>query len=308
MLSEREIIKLITGKTGAPRDDVALGIGDDAAVLQPRSGHELVVCADTLVAGVHFPDGTAPSAIGHKALAVNLSDLAAMGAEPGWALLALTLPEADEAWLREFATGFSELATRFEVMLVGGDTTRGPLTVSVTALGQVPAGGALRRAGARPGDALCVSGTLGDAALALAQWRAGGVRDVELAARLDLPEPRVALGLALRGIAHAAIDVSDGLLSDLRKLIEADGLGATVEIEQLPRSERFAASGGTTEMMLGGGDDYELLFALPAAALPGLAAHSVTRIGTVEAERGVRCVDGTGRPVKVTAAGYEHFG
>ena len=211
-LDEFGIIRRHFYRNAPVRDDVVAGIGDDAAVLRVPTGQELVVCTDTLVAGRHFPGTTTPGAIGHKVLAVNLSDLAAMGAEPAWVTLALTLPDYDEAWMDAFMQGFFELADRCHVALVGGDTTRGPLSVTVQATGFVPAGQALMRHGAQPGDHIYVTGTLGDAGLALLQGEqaAGDLRQ-----RLDYPEPRLQAGLALRGLATSVIDVSDGLLLSL---------------------------------------------------------------------------------------------
>ncbi len=303
MFPESELIAVFASAAGAARDDVVVGIGDDAAVVRPPAGAEIVVCTDTLVEGVHFLPGADASALGHKALAVNLSDLAAMGAEPAWATLALTLPQADRDWIHRFATGFTELARRFSVMLVGGNTSRGPLSVTVQAIGHVPAGAAIRRDGARPGDALCVSGTLGDAALALHKLQAG-TDPGALRARLERPEPRIALGLALRGRAHAAIDLSDGLSTDLTRLVAASGCGAGVEASSLPASESFRRLGGTEEMQLNGGDDYELLFAIEPDALDGLDA---VRIGTVEAKAGVRLRLADGSTVPLVSGGFEHF-
>ena len=301
MTSEAELIALFAARTGAARADVVLGIGDDAAVLAPRAGHELVLCTDTLVAGVHFPEVTDAASIGHKSLAVNLSDLAAMGAEPAWATLALTLPAPDADWVAAFADGFCALAARHGLQLVGGDMTRGPLSVTVTAAGQVPAGGALSRAGARAGDALFVTGALGEAALALAALQRGAEPAPGLRARLDRPDPRVADGLALRGIASAAIDVSDGLLRDLDRLLAGTRLGATVLLDALPRSDAFVAAGGVTGMQLHGGDDYELLFTARADCPRG------TRIGAIEPTPGVICIDGAGRPVTTERRGYDAF-
>lgn len=301
MSSEAELIEILSAHTGAARADVVLGIGDDAAVVQQPAGHELVLCTDTLVAGVHFPDDTPADAIGHKALAVNLSDLAAMGAEPMWTLLSLTLPEPDSDWVTAFARGFGALAERFGVQLVGGDTTRGPLSITVQVAGSVPTGGALRRGTAQAGDALFVSGPLGDAALALMRLQRGEPVPPALRERLDRPEPRVELGVALRGVATAAIDVSDGLLTDLTRLLQGAGLGATVEVESVPRSAAFVAEGGVAGMQLHGGDDYELLFAAPADIGLGV------RIGTVEAMPGIVCVDRAGRPLAIEGRGYDAF-
>ena len=228
-LTESELIARFFRSCSAQRRDVALGIGDDAAVLECPAGTQLVATTDTLVAGRHFPDGTPAAAIGHRALAVNLSDLAAMGARPAWALLALTLPAADEHWLTEFAAGFGALARAHDVTLAGGDTTRGPLCITVQLLGHVPQRRALTRAGGRPGDLVFVSGTPGDAAagLAVVQGRLAAPPDSGqyLRERFLLPTPRVALGERLRGYARACIDVSDGLLGDAGKLAAASGAG-----------------------------------------------------------------------------------
>ncbi len=300
-MTEADLIAILRAHTGAERGDVVLGIGDDAAVVRPRAGHDLVLCTDTLVAGVHFPNDTPADAVGHKALAVNLSDLAAMGAEPTWALLNLTLPEPDADWVTAFARGLGALAGRFGVQLIGGDTTRGPLSISVQVAGEVPSGGALRRGTAQVSDALFVSGPLGDAALALKKVQRGDAVPPALRDRLDRPEPRIECGLKLRGVASSAIDVSDGLLTDLARLLHGTGLGATIDVEALPRSTAFVAEGGVVGMQLYGGDDYELLFSAPADAAVGV------RIGTVEATPGVVCVDRAGRPLVIEGKGYDAF-
>lgn len=294
------------------RRDVLLGIGDDAAWLAPQPGSGLVVTVDTLIEAVHFPVGTAPGDIAHKALAVNLSDLAAMGAVPAWFTLALSLPSADDAWLRAFAADLFALADRFDVELVGGDTTRGDMSVTVQAMGF--ADQVLKRDGARAGQAIMVSGTLGDAALALARTQAGESVDARLSARLNRPEPRVALGRGLVGLAASAIDVSDGLYADLGHILAASGCGATVQLDALPRSEAFAAAAPDSAWaLLGAGDDYELCFTVDTARLPEvheLAATigvPVTRIGTTEAVPGLRCVGANGALVTVGTVGYDHF-
>ncbi len=310
-LSEFALIERFFRRLGARRDDVALGVGDDCALLAPAAGQRLAVSIDTLVEGVHFLPDVDPAALGHKALAVGLSDLAAMGAEPAWATLALTLPEVDSAWLQGFADGFGALARRFGLALVGGDTTAGPRSVSVQVHGLVPAALALRRDGARPGDRLFVSGTLGDAGLVLRQRLAGAVPEAGLAARLDRPEPRVALGLALRGIASAAIDLSDGLASDLTQLLRRSGVGATVDLNELPRSAPVAASGDWS-LPLSSGDDYELCFCVPSERIAdltkGMAALDVPvqAIGRIEAGQGAhwRLPDGGELHPE---SGWEHF-
>lgn len=292
---------------------VKLGVGDDAAILEVPAGHELIVTTDTLVAGRHFDVATDPAGIGWKSLAVNLSDLAAMGAQARWVTLALTLEQVDEAWLGAFAAGFGELARRHDVSLVGGDTTRGPLSLTVTAMGVVPAGTALRRDGARAGDVVCVTGTLGDAAMAL---RLGaGVDAPGLRTRLDRPQPRLAAGRALRGLAHAAIDLSDGLAGDLAHVLGASGVGAIIEVDRLPASKDFlrhlTADMSRVTLQAQGGDDYELCVCLPAeaierahAALDGLP---LTVVGRITAERGLRFVDGAGATIAVPLHGYRHF-
>lgn len=301
----------------ADRDDVRLGIGDDAAILQVPDGQQLVVTMDTLNSGVHFPADSAPADIGWKALAVNLSDLAAMAATPAWCTLSLSLPEPDAVWLEGFLDGFLGLATLHGIALVGGDTTRGPLSISVAAHGLAGHGQALRRDGAQVGDDIWVTGTLGDAAAALWQWRTSAVADPWLRARLDRPTPRVATGQALRGRAHAAIDVSDGLLADLAHVCRASGVGAEVEAQALPASGALVAAypdaAARRILQASGGDDYELCFTAPpqrhadivaAAAASGTAA---TRIGRVAAGSGVRLLDADGRVLRLPGNGFEHF-
>ena len=318
-LSEFALIERYFRSCGAQRTDVALGVGDDAALLRVPVGCELVAATDTLVAGVHFPQDSPADSIGHRSLAVNLSDLAAMGARPAWALLALTLPQADEAWLGEFATGLGELARSHEVALVGGDTTRGPLCVTVQLLGFVPAGGALTRSGARAGDVLFVSGTCGDAAagLAIEQRRLTGPPEVRswLRERFLRPAPRVALGEQLRGFASACIDVSDGLLADAGKLASASHVGVELSYSEVPLSEPLAALLGerrARELALTGGDDYELCFAVPPHNIARLLAQlppqdwRYTRIGALRAAPGASVV-GDGTVMEFSHSGYEHF-
>ena len=309
------IERFFTGR-GATRDDVRLAVGDDAALLAPRPGAELVLALDTVVAGIHFPADVGGRPVGHRVLAANLSDLAAMGAEPAWALLGLTLPAVDQGWLGDFASGFDELARRFGVALVGGDTTRGPLSATVTLAGWVPAGAALRRSGARPGDELWVSGTPGDAGagLAILQGRlaADGAAREELVRRFLLPEPRVRLGLALRGIATACIDISDGLAGDLAKLCRAGGVGAELDAARLPRSAALQSAAGdaaAVRFALSAGDDCELLFAAPPAArrrIEQLDPAAAPRcIGEITARPGLR-LDGTDLERDVVH-GFDHF-
>jgi thiamine-monophosphate kinase len=317
-LSEFEIIKrYFTG----PAPGAVLGVGDDAAILRARRRTQLVVTADMLVAGRHFRHGADPGRLGHKALAVNLSDIAAMGATPRWATLSLALPEADERWLSAFARGFLRLARQHGVDLVGGDTTRGPLNISVQVIGEAPAGCALRRDGARRGDDVWVSGTLGDAALALVGSRIPLARAerARLERRLDTPIPRLALGAALRGLAHSAIDVSDGLVADLGHICERSGVGATVHFDRIPVSavaRRFRARAAGRAAIVAGGDDYELAFtAAPRrrAAITRIARRlriRLTRIGRITGQRGgqpVTVVDPDGRPMALAKTGYKHF-
>ncbi|MGH8146183.1 MAG: thiamine-phosphate kinase [Rhodanobacteraceae bacterium] len=321
---EFHLIESIRARTASQRDDVALGIGDDAALLDVPAGRKLVACADSMVEGVHFLHGTAPEDLGWKSLAVNLSDIAAMGAEPAWALLALTLPDADAGFVERFADGFSALARLHDVALVGGDTTQGPLSITVTALGFVPDGAALTRGGARAGDAVFVTGTLGDAAGTLKGLRDRGPGTGDqtapdarsLMARLHRPEPRIAAGLALRGLANACIDVSDGLLADLGHVCDASGVGAEIEIEALPLSSALAATfdeAARRQFALAGGDDYELCFTVPASSAREVAAIAaalglrMTRIGRIVADTGVRVLGADGVIVETPHAGWEHF-
>lgn len=310
------IARYLTGR-GARRDDVSLGVGDDAAIVRPRAGSDLALAADTLVAGRHFPDGFDAGDVGHRVLAVNLSDLAAMGAEPAWALLTLSLPAADAAWLDAFASALDALAKRFDTALVGGDTTAGPLTATIAIAGYLPAGKGLKRAGARPGDEVWVSGTPGDAAagLAVLQGRLAGPGEAlaALEARFRRPEPRVALGRALLDVATACIDVSDGLLGDLEKLCTASGVGADLERRALPLSDALLAAAGPGPALrhaLGGGDDYELLFTLP----PGTATAAFARAGGVPLRCIGRIQDGRGvtldgdPPGRELGHGFDHFG
>jgi thiamine-monophosphate kinase len=303
-----------------PARSAALGVGDDCALLVPKAGTTLAVTTDMLLAGRHFFADADPEALGHKALAVNLSDLAAMGADPCWALLAIALPAEDDAWLDAFARGFFALAERFGVELVGGDTNRGPLAIAITAMGEVPQGLALRRGGARAGDDVWLSGATGEAALALAHLegraRLEGTALAECLSRLHRPEPRVELGGRLRGIAHAAIDVSDGLLADLAHVAGASGLGAEVSLPAVPRAAALAACADerlARECLLAGGDDYELVFTAPPGkraeveALARELALPLARIGgTVAGAAGVRLLDAEGAAV-AAPRGWDHF-
>ncbi|WP_447732728.1 thiamine-phosphate kinase [Rhodanobacter soli] len=320
---EFRLIERLRELTAQPRDDVRIGIGDDAAVLAPPPGKELVVAIDTLVEGVHFPPGTAAADIGWKALAVNLSDLAAMGASPAWALLALTLPSADAAFVEGFAEGFAKLAQPHRLALVGGDTTRGPLTISVAVHGFVPPGQALTRAGARVGDAVLVTGTLGDAAAGLHALQhpprdddgRAGLRGF-LIERFNRPTPRLAVGTALRGQATACVDVSDGLLADLGHICVASGVAAEIEAALLPRSSALLELYDDTTALhfaLSGGDDYELCFTAPAARVAELQAGlarlgcGATKIGRIVEGEGVRVRAADGAPLATDRPGWEHF-
>ena len=318
--SEFELIGKYFAKLGAERSDVRVGVGDDGAVLAPPASRELVVVTDTLVEGVHFPAGSPPASIGHRAFAVNLSDIAAMGAEAAWALLALTLPVSDADWLEEFARAAGDLCRRHGVALVGGDTTRGPLAMTVTIIGIVPVGVALQRRGGKPGDALFVTGSPGDAAagLALEQNRLHVVDPMSaqiLRDRFLFPTPRCEVGVALRGLASACIDVSDGLGGDLEKLCAASGCGAEIDAVALPVSESLVTAVGrevAREYALTGGDDYELLFSVPLARL-GAMTHAValglgpvSRIGTLVSGNGVR-VSARGGVMQFSGSGFDHF-
>jgi thiamine-monophosphate kinase len=302
--SEFELIRKYFDR---PARSAVLGVGDDAALLQPGAGMELAAATDLLIEGRHFRAGAEPRALGHKALAVNLSDMAAMGAAPRWAMLALALPAADAGWLDAFARGFFELARRFGVDLIGGDTVRGPagcpISICVSIFGEVPAGLALYRAGAQAGDDIWVSGELGGAALGLAQ-----PDNAPAARRLHEPEPRVELGERLRGLANAAIDVSDGFAQDLGHILERSGLGAVVHYESLPR---FA--GAAPAQVLSGGDDYELVFTARQerrAEIETLArelALSLARVGSIQkGEPKLRILDRDGGPM-AAARGFDHF-
>ncbi|MBN8885854.1 MAG: thiamine-phosphate kinase [Rudaea sp.] len=319
-MAEFALIDLIRARCEIAREDVRLGIGDDAALLAVPAGQALAVSTDTLVSGVHFPKDTPPRDIGWKALAVNLSDLAAMGATPAWATLALTLPQADREWVSAFADGFAALAGEFKLALVGGDTTQGPLAITVTVHGFVPEHLALRRDGAQAGDAVLVTGTLGDAAAGLRLLHDAahdGRQRTALVDRLDRPTPRVAQGLLLRGRAHACIDVSDGLLADLGHICAASGVGAEIEAELLPASPALLGlfdDEARIALQLGGGDDYELCFtaseALASELLSDLARSGcgATRIGRIVADPGIRVRNGAGGEVRIGRAGWEHFG
>jgi len=316
--SESELIERYFNGLGAARADVALGIGDDAALVQVPSGVELALTTDSLVAGVHFEAGAPARSLGHRALAINLSDIAAMGASPAWALLSLNLPSADDAWLQEFAHGFGALARRHAVALVGGNLSRGALAITVQLAGLVPRGQALRRDGAHSDEDLYVSGSVGDAAGGLACLRGQLSLPAEAARylqqRFEYPEARVALGLALRGVASACIDVSDGLYTDAGRLLEAAGLGARIDIEALPISPALRAAHGPDawRAALAGGEDYELCFTAPRAQAASVvvaakaAGCAVTRIGTLAERAGIALHSGKSL-IQFSPSGFDHF-
>lgn len=318
-MNEFELIHEYFARQPVSRPDVVLGIGDDAAVLEVPAGQQLVVSTDMLVSGVHFPAGTAARAVGHKALAVNLSDLAAMGADPAWFTLNLSLPEADPAWLSEFCAGLFALARAHNLALIGGDTTRGPLSLGIQIMGLVPKGMALTRAGARAGDRIYVTGTLGEGTLGLMllQGRLSLPEEFHrpLITHLEYPVPRVPAGQALRGIASACIDLSDGLIGDLGHILEASKLGARVQLAQLPLSPGYDAAFEQVRWQpaLAGGDDYELCFTVPPEREPALRQQasklgiSICVIGEIEAEPGLRLFDEAGRLFEPDVHGYDHF-
>lgn len=295
---------------------VVLGIGDDCALLALPAGEQLVVSTDTLVAGVHFPDACDAFLLGQRALAVSASDLAAMGATPLAFTLALTLPSASETWLAEFARGLQQMAENCSLALVGGDTTRGPLSLTLTVFGRVPAGQALLRSGAQVGDLLCVGGELGDAAgalpLVLAQRDATREIAEPLLARYWSPQPQLALGQALRGRATAALDISDGLLADCGHIANASQVALHIELARVPMSAPLRAFAGEEQARvcaLGGGDDYRLAFTLPPALLADLQADwpEIRVIGRVQAGTGVELLDAAGQPIEPPRGGYQHF-
>ncbi|MDN3918816.1 thiamine-phosphate kinase [Roseateles violae] len=319
-MGEFDLIQRFFTRERPPGADVALGIGDDCALLNTTPGAQLLISSDMLVEGRHFLSTVAPERLGHKALAVNLSDLAACGARPKAFTLALSLPRVDEHFLAGFAAGLFALADAHGIELIGGDTTMGPLNICITVFGEAPAGTALLRGGARAGDELYVSGTtLGDARLALEVFRGHiglpGEQFEAVRRAMELPQPRVALGQALRGLASSAIDISDGLVGDLAHILRRSGVGASLEVDALPASAVLAAQPPALrrEMGLAGGDDYELLFSAPAAAREAVleagrrSATAVTRIGRIEAEPGLRLLDAEGRVLPLQPRGFDHF-
>lgn len=319
MLTEFELIARYFSRPPTPDSRTALGVGDDCALMTPAPGMQLAISTDMLVEGRHFFPGADPLALGHKCLAVNLSDLAAMGAQPIAFTLALALPNADPAWLAPFSQGMLALADRHGCELIGGDTTRGPLTISITVFGEVPPQQALRRDAARVGDDIWVSGSLGDARLALAAYRNElALSDAELlqaAPRMHEPTPRVELGLALRGIAHAAIDISDGLAGDLAHILQRSRHGATLDIDALPPGNVLQQRDIELRrrFTLAGGDDYELCFTAPVRQREAVqkAAHAagvdVARVGHIDSEPGLRLLDASGEPLQLDLASFDHF-
>jgi len=319
--TEFDLIERYFAVEKVSRSDVILGIGDDGAVLKVPQGKELVVAIDTLVSGIHFTDDSDPASIGYKAMAVNLSDMAAMGAEPAWATLSLTLPEVDHDWLTAFRRGFFELANRFNVQLVGGDTCHGPLAVTIQLHGFVNTGEFLRRDTARPGDRVYVTGVLGDAGLAMSikkgRYAVPQNGYEYLIQRLDRPLPRVKEGLSLNGVAHAAIDISDGLMSDLGHILAASQAGATLYVDRIPVSPVFNSyreqmdNNAWIDMAVSAGDDYELCFTVDPRQQDMLSerfsATQYTCIGTINSSPGLHCVFENGDEFIPASIGYDHF-
>lgn len=319
MLSEFEIISHYFTPLYASTDKTKLTVGDDCALLHPTCNMQLAISTDILVEGKHFFPQTDPTTLGYKCLAVNLSDLAAMGAKPMFFTLALVLPEANSIWLSQFSQGLLGLADEYNCKLIGGDTTKGPLTISITIFGEVPSGQALYRNAAKNGDDIWISGTIGDARLALAVYRNELILDLniykDIALRMHKPIPRVALGIALRGIAHAAIDVSDGLTGDLAHILKLSQVGARIYIDTLPISSILQQQSLEIcrNFALSGGDDYELCFTAPTRLRQNVllaAAHTkttVTRIGIIEKSPGLRLVDINEKLIDITINSFDHF-
>lgn len=316
-MNEFELIRTYFARQPVSRADVVEGIGDDAALLRPPHDQQLAVTSDILVSGVHFFPNVDAESLGHKALAVNLSDLAAMGAEPAWFLLNLTLPEADTHWLEMFCRGMFRLAREFNVQLVGGDTSRGPLTIAIEAHGFVPPAAVMRRTGAKTGDRIYVTGTLGDAAL-MVKHREGKLQLpphvlAVSSVRLDRPTPRIREGMALRNIASAAIDISDGLLADLGHVLERCQAGARIFLDRIPVTTTCRSQLGQAEWdtVLTGGDDYELCFTVSPGKLEALEKLQFTCgfrcIGEIEPEAGIRIMDESGQPYHARITGHDHF-
>jgi thiamine-monophosphate kinase len=318
-MKEFELIKEFFTKQAVKRKDVLLGIGDDCAVVASTKHHNIVITTDTLVAGVHFPLGTSAKAIGHKAVAVNLSDIAAMGAKPTWISLAITLPEVNDEWLREFCSGVFELCEFYNVQLIGGDTTQGPLSITITAQGLTPEDKHLSRSGAKAGDWLYVTGDIGDAALALKHIEDNVLTESDAIAqvqkKLDFPRPRVLAGQALREYASAAIDISDGLLADLGHICQASNVGANVVLDAIPLSDTMRKSQlfeDSIELALNGGDDYELLFTVSEDNKVGLeialshTSTTITCIGQINASQTISTTLNN-KAVLIKGSGFQHF-
>jgi thiamine-monophosphate kinase len=319
-LNEFDIIRSYFAQQQLTRNEVVLGIGDDAAITKVAAGMEQVITTDTLVSGTHFPTDTLPADIGHKALAVSLSDLASMGAEPVWFTLNLCLPEFNHDWLSQFTAGLFSVAAKHNVCLVGGDTVKGQLSISIQAAGQLPAGSAMLRSGAKVADKIFVSGFIGDAALAFA-CREGGLditgQDlIYINDALNKPVPRVELGQKLRAVAHCAIDISDGLVADLGHILTASQCGATIDVDKLPQSrvfKKYADQVEARELALAFGDDYELCFTAPEKfsnkimKLGQQLDCPITVVGEIENTLGLRFKDASGSSVAIAEKGYDHF-
>ena len=318
-MKEFELIKQFFTEQAVKRKDVLLGIGDDCAVVSSTENQNIVVTTDTLVAGVHFPLGTSPKAIGHKAVAVNLSDIAAMGAKPSWISLAITLPEVNDDWLKEFCSGVFELCEYYNVQLIGGDTTQGPLSITITAQGLTPEGKYLSRSGAKSGDWLYVTGDLGDAALALQHHKEEILIENDIIEhvqdKLDFPKPRVLAGQALREYASAAIDISDGLLADLGHICQASNVGANVVLDAIPLSDAMKKSQDfedSVQLALNGGDDYELLFTVNEDNKVGMetalshAGTVITCIGQINPSQTISTTLNN-KAVPIRSSGFQHF-
>lgn len=319
-MSEFSIIKkYFTGSTKA-RSDIVLGIGDDCAIFRPCADFEYLISVDAFLENIHFPSCTSPQDVGYKALAVSLSDVAAMGGDPIWVTMALAMPQQNDAWLAGFAQAFAELAEQYNVQLIGGDTTRGPLGVVVQIAGQVPVGGAITRRGANPGDVIYVTGVIGDAGLGLKIINNEVSIDNELSQpllnRLNRPEPRVQLGRALRDVASAAIDISDGLLQDLQHILDNSHVGAIIHVNQIPISIHYQNILDTLDgwqVPLSSGDDYELCFTVPPEnqwkieSLAVSAGCALTRIGEITREQGLVCLSSDGQELPIIKSGFDHF-
>lgn len=318
MPSEFDIIEQYFSRNNSDNQSVHLGIGDDAAITSIPAGMEQVIAIDTLVEGIHFNKDTSAYNVAWKALAVNLSDLAAMGATPCWFTLALTLPEVSEPWLVDFSNGLFALADQYKISLIGGDTTKGPLTVSIQVAGHIPQGKALLRSGAKPGDHIYVTGNIGDGRAGLAVQQSGVVDsdDAYLLQRLQQPTARIAFGQSLVGMANACIDVSDGLLADLSHILVASGAGASIELDKMPISDACKNKCELLQLshlaLAQGGDDYELCFTIPEKKLSMLDCNcdelgiKVTQIGIIEPETGLRCYENN-TLLDITHTGYQHF-